>query len=382
MPAAKATTVAKKTAPAPVTDGIIRVVLLTGTEAGRKTAEANALAKAHADPTFADFDVETLDGGAPKNDRAVPISERALSSVAMVPMGEGRRIVILRDAQQIDDSEQKRLAEGLGRIPASGLLILHTGSPVTGDDGKAKKSSQITTELASAAKKYGEVREFALPKGGSEDVRALAIQSAKREGKTISPDALGMLGALPSEDIGRIPSEIAKAAAYVGDSAGVITGADLEAVLSRGPDDVIFKLCDAVGQRRTSDALGYVSQLFRTGSRPESVAPRTLVLLARQIRLIAQYRYLGEKRMVGRNAQTPTPEILALLPSDGAGSAVTNPRMSWMTEKFVGQARNFSLAELLERMEKLLQADLSLKGVTPGGDNPQAVIQRLVVELC
>ncbi len=35
--------------------------------------------------------------------------------------------------------------------------------------------------------------------------------------------------------------ELAKAAAYVGD-APVITGADVEATLSRGPDDVIFKL--------------------------------------------------------------------------------------------------------------------------------------------
>ncbi len=367
---------------APADDGIIRVILLTGTESGRKTAEANALVKAHVAPEFADFDAETLDGGAPKNDRAVPVSERALSSAAMVPLGRGRRVVVVRDTQQMEDAEQKRLAEGLGRIPASGLLILHTGSPVTGDDGKAKKSSLITSDLASAVKKYGETREFSLPKGGSEDVRGLTINAAKREGKTLSPDALGLLGALPTEDVGRLASEIAKAAAYVGDSSGVITGADLEAVLSRGPDDVIFKLCDAVGARKTRDALGYVSQLFRTGSRPESVAPRVLVLLARQIRLIAQYRYLGENKMVGRNARVPTPEVLAFLPSDGAGSVVSNPKMTWMADKFVAQARNFSLAELMDRMEILLRADLSLKGVVPGGDSPQAVIQRLVVELC
>ena len=382
MPTAKSSPVPKKAAaPAAPTDGIVRVILLTGTEAGRKTAEANALAKAYVDPEFADFDVETLDGGAPKNDRAVPVSERALSSVAMVPLGSGRRVVVLRDTQQMEESEQKRLADGLSRIPASGLLILHTGSPVTGDDGKQKKSSLIVAELASVAKKVGEVREFALPKGGSEDVRALAMQAAKREGKTLTPDALSMLSALPSEDIGRIPSEIAKAATYAGAEATAITGADLEAVLTRGPDDVIFKLCDAVGLRRRADALGYVSQLFRTGSRPESVAPRVLVLLARQIRLIAQYRYLGEKRMVGRNAGAVTAEVLALLPSDGAGTAASNPRMAWMTDKFVAQARNFSLAELMARLEILLRADLCLKGVTPGGDNPQAVIQRLVVEL-
>lgn len=381
MPAAKPPAAKKAAPPAPPTDGVVRVVLLTGTEAGRKTVEANALTKAHVDPEFADFDAETIDGGAPKNDRAVPPSERALSSVAMVPLGVGRRVVVLRDAQQMEEGEQKRLAEGLGRIPASGLLVIHTGSPVTGDDGKAKKSSLIVAELGSAAKKYGEVREFALPRGGSEDVRGLAITAAKAENKTLAPDALAVLSALPTDDIGRIASEIAKVAAYVGD-AKVITGADLEAVLSRGSDDVIFKLCDAIGLRKRADALGYVSQLFRGGGRPDSVAPRVLVLIARQIRLIAQYRYLGEKRMVGRNAQAATPEVLAMLPSDGAASVVANPRMGWMIDKFVAQARNFSMAELMERMEKLLKADLALKGIVPGGDNPQAVIQKLVIELC
>jgi DNA polymerase III delta subunit len=381
VPAAK-TTAAKKAAAAIPDDGIVRVILITGTEASRKNAEANALVKANVDPNFADFDSETLDGGATAADKALSPADRALSAVSMVPFGTGRRVVLLKDAQQLDDSEQKKLAEGLPRIPASGLLILHTGTPITGDDGKAKKSSLVLTELSNMAKKVGEVREFALPKGGSEDVRGLAIQAAKAQGKSLAPDALAMLAALPNEDIGRIGQEVAKAAAYVGDSSNSITGADLEAVLSRGPDDVIFKLCDAVGQRKTRDALGYVSQLFRTGSRPESVAPRVLVLLARQVRLIAQYRYLGERRMVGRNASAPTPEVLALLPSDGAGSVVSNPRMTWMADKFVAQARNFSLAELMERMEKLLNADLALKGALPGGADPQAVIQRLVVELC
>jgi DNA polymerase III delta subunit len=53
-----------------------------------------------------------------------------------------------------------------------------------------------------------------------------------------------------------------------------------------------------------------------------------------------------------------------------------------MADKYVGQARNFTLPELEERLEKLLHADLTLKGVYPGGDSPQAVLQRLVIELC
>ena len=372
MPSAKPAPAPAKVVPVP--DGVARAILLVGTEPGRKNAEAAAVVKTCVDPAFADFDSETLDG-------AHAGAERALSAAAMVPMGTGRRVVLIRDTQQMDDAEQKRLADGIARVPPSGLLILHTGSPVTGDDGKAKRGSMVVAELAAAVKKWGEVRDFALPKGGSEDARALAIKAARANGKTIAPEALGMLAALPAEDVGRIESEIAKAAAYAGD-AGVITGADLEAVLSRGPDDVIFKLCDAVGQRKAREALGYVSQLFRGGGRPEGIAPRVLVLLARQMRLVAQFRYLGEKRMAGKNAQPPTPEILALLPSDGAGGMASNPRMAWMSDKYVAQARNFSLAELMERMEKLLAADLALKGIAPGGDSPQAVIQRLIIELC
>jgi DNA polymerase-3 subunit delta len=293
-------------------------------------------------------------------------------------LGTGKRAALVRDTQQMETEEQKRLATGLGKIPASGLLILHTGTPVI-EDGKTKKGSVVATELTNAVKKVGQIVEFALPK--AEDVRPFLTSEARRMGKTLAPDAVALLSQLPGDDLNRVLSELEKAALHAGE-ATIITGADVEATLTRGPDDVIFKLCDAVGMRRTAEALGYVSTLFRGGGRPESVAPRVLVLLARQFRLIAQFRYLGEKRMAGRNAQPPTPDVLAYLPGDGAGSMITNPRMSWMADKYVGQARNFTQAELLHRMERLLAADLALKGIEAGGEAPQIVLQRLVVELC
>ena len=247
------------------------------------------------------------------------------------------------------------------------------------EEGKARRGTVVGTELLNLVKKLGRVEEFGLLK--VDDLRGHLVQEAKRLGKMIDGDALTLLSQLPAEDARRVDSELEKAALHAGD-AHRITTADVEATLSRGPDDVIFKLCDAVGMRKPKEALQYVTTLFRGGARPESVAPRTLVLLARQIRLIAQFRYLGEKRMAGRNAGPISPEIAAQIPSDGAASMLTNPRMSWMADKYVSQARLFTPAELTERLEKLMQADLMLKGVLPGGDNPQAVLQRLVVELC
>jgi|GEM_PF-1355484 DNA polymerase III, delta subunit len=350
----------------------VRVYLLTGSETGRKTSEARALIERHVDPDFVDFDAETVDGNG-------ATADRILSAAGTVALGGGRRAVLVRDTQQMETEEQKRLAAGLDRLPESALLILHTGAPVV-EDGKTKRQSVVATDLLNAVKKAGEVRDFAQPKS-AEDIRTRAASEAERNGKRLAPDALALLAGLPPDDVGRLAAEVAKAAAHAG-AADVITGADVEAVLSRGPDDVIFKLCDAVGMRRRQEALGHVSTLFRGGGRPESVAPRALVLLARQVRLLAQFRYLGEKRYAGRGAGPIPPEVLAMLPNDGAGGMLANPRMSWMADKYVAQARNFSGGELAERLEKLLQADLMLKGVLPGGDSPQAVLQRLVIELC
>lgn len=351
-------------------EGPARVVLLTGAAADRKNAEVQQALLA-ADPDFADFDTEVMDG-----DNAS--AERILGAVATVPFGSGRRVVVVRDTQQMDAEEQKRLVSGLGAIPSTGLLVLHTGTPVV-EDGRTKKQSVVGTELAAAVKKLGDVVDFGLPK--AEDMRAVLVSAAKRLGKALDPDALALLVQLPGEDIRRAGVELEKAVLYAGDAPRVSV-ADVEAVLSRGPDDVIFKLCDAVGARRPKEALAHVSTLFRGGARPESVAPRTLVLLARQIRLVAQFRYLGEKRMAGRGAGPVSPEVASLLPADGAASILANPRTSWMADKYVAQARNFTGAELAERMERLLEADLRLKGLLPGGDNPKAVLQRLVVELC
>ncbi|MBC8104521.1 MAG: DNA polymerase III subunit delta [Cytophagales bacterium] len=353
------------------TPGAARVFLLTGAESSRKIGEAQALVTAHADAEFVDFDVETMNG-------AITTADRVLGGVATYPLGTGKRVVLVKDSHQMELEEQKRLAAGLASIPAAGLLILHTGTPIT-EEGKIRRQSVVVSELVNAVKKVGQILDFAAPK--ADDLRGWLIQEARALGKTLAPDALAQLAQLPSEDISRIGTELAKAAAHAGDDP-VISGADIEATLSRGADDVIFKLCDAVGMRRTQEALGYVSTLFRGGQRPEAVAPRALVLLARQIRLLAQFRYLGERKMAGRGAGPVSPEVMALLPGDGAGGMMTNPRTAWMADKYVGQARNFSGGELATCMERLLQADLALKGVVPGGDDPRMVMQRLVVELC
>ena len=291
-----------------------RVYLLTGTESGRKKSEANALIARFADADFADFDTETLSGDA-------ATAAQILGGAAGVPMGKGRRVVLVRDTQQMEADEQKKLASGLAIVPPSGVLILLTGAPVM-EEGRAKRQSVVLPELAAAVKKIGAVQDFGMPK--AEDLRDYLKQSAERAGKTLSADAFHLLGNLGGDDLRRVGSEIEKAAAYAGESP-VITAGDLEATMSRSPDDVIFKLCDAIGARRTHEALQHTNTLFRSGQKPDSVAARSLVLMARQIRLLAQFRYLSDKKYTGRNAPPIPPEVAALFPSDGAAAMAANP---------------------------------------------------------
>lgn len=366
MPAPRSSKAATPTRP----DGDARVVLFTGGEQRRKVAEAESRFTRAADPDFADFDAEMLDGNN-------ATADGILSAVATVPLGSGKKVVLVRDTQQLDTEEQKRLAAGLGSIPASSLLLLLSGVPIV-EDGKTKRASVVATELSNAVKKLGDVVDFAPPK--AEDMRGVLVQHAKALGKNLDPDALTLLIQIPAEEATRAGMELEKAALHAG-SAPKITRADVEATISRSPDDVIFKLCDAVGTRKTTEALEHVATLFKGGAKPEAVAPRTLVMLARQLRLLLQFRWLGENRMAGRNAGPLTPYAQQLLPTDGAVSTLSNPRMSWMGDKMVGQARLFTTAELTERLEKILEADLALKGALPGGDDPRALLQRLIVAL-
>ena len=374
MAAAKPPQAKGKTAPPGAAEsggGLARVILLTGVEAARKSAEAERLLREAVDADWADFDAETLDGNTATVDRI-------LAAAGTIPMGVGRRAVLVRDTQQMEPDEQRRLAEGLGRVPPSGLVLLHTGTPVT-EDGKVKRASVVTAELTNAVKRVGgRVIDFALPR--ADDLPPWLAGAAKRLGKTLAPDALALLAQLPGEDLLRAGSELAKAAAYAGD-APRITAADVEATLSRGPDDVIFKLCDAVGARRSAEALGHLSQLFRGGQRPDAVAPRALVLLARHVRLLAQFKYLAGKGLAGRKAALPE-DVARLLPAEGAVATLANPRSAWMADRYAAQARNFTGAELTGRLELLLAADLSLKGIEGGGEPPQLILQRLVVALC
>lgn len=347
-----------------------RIVLITGTQSAEKASLARTLA-ARVDADFADFDSETIAGDGAAVDRL-------LSAVSTAPFGDGKRIVVVTHAEQLDDATQKKLANGIDKIPSSGLMILLTGEPVI-EDGKAKKGSIVLTELVTAIKKSGKVVDYGVPQ--KDDLREYVERMAKSRGKQLRPDAIALFMELPADDMRRIESELGKLFDYMGDEV-VIHASDVMEVLSRGPDEVIFKLCDALGARRGGEALRLLDTTFHLGTKPDGTALRVLTMLARQIRLVHQARILLEYRMIGRGSLPISPEVAASLPADGIQATLSNPRMAWMADKLANQAKQWSLDSLESALIALEQADSALKGIVPGGDNPREIIEECIIRMC
>jgi DNA polymerase III delta subunit len=186
---------------------------------------------------------------------------------------------------------------------------------------------------------------------------------------------------LPADDMRRLETELGKLFDYMGDEV-VIHASDVTEVLSRGPDEVIFKLCDALGARRGGEALRLLDSTFHIGTKPDGTALRVLTMLARQIRLVHQARILLEYRMIGRGAAPMSAEVAAMLPADGIKATLANPRMAWMGDKLATQAKQWSFDALESALIALEHADGALKGIVPGGDNPREIIEECVVRMC
>ena len=118
----------------------------------------------------------------------------------------------------------------------------------------------------------------------------------KARGKSIAPEAWTLLlrhasavavdrgGGAKTGDVTALLNELEKILAYAGDRAQ-ITVEDARAVGLHDAQENIFALCDAVGRRDARRALAEADELLGAGDKPDAVAARTFVMLARHLRM-------------------------------------------------------------------------------------------------
>jgi len=374
---------------------IERVYLLFGSDDALKREALQKLTEPLLDLSFADFDREERD--IPPTGAGEPgeAARAVLASAGGVPMASERRVVIVTNVQRLGKEDQEMLANGLPKLGALSCLVLVAGA--TEYDAGKVKGKTLGTKLLNALAKSGATVLCDAPAESGLTARANAL--LKQRGKTVEPPALALIldrakataaergGGGRTGDIHVLVNELEKAIAHAGDRE-VVTKADAIAVGLHTVQDNIFALLDAVGHRDPRRALAEAEKMLDVGDKPDGVAARTFVMLARHLRQLWGAKYLADHRLNGFNIKGGLPpDVQAVLSGEMLG---ITQRQSFRLKDLQEQARHWTYPALRDGLCRVLASDMVMKGIMPGSslnvtapaDDPASNLRLLVVELC
>jgi DNA polymerase III subunit delta len=157
-------------------------------------------------------------------------------------------------------------------------------------------------------------------------------------------------------DLQALDNELEKLSLYVG-TGGTIDEKVLGTMSYVSKADDVFEMTSAAARRDTRGALQQLQRLVNGGTAPESILP----VLAWQVRTLIQVRdMLDHKVAEGRMAEK---------------SGLSD----FVVRKSIGQARQFTMAKLLDIHHRLLELDHSVK---TGKADAEMSLDALVVEMC
>ncbi len=374
---------------------IERIYLLLGSDDALKREALTKLTEPLLDASFADFDREELD--IPPTGAGEPgeAGRSILASAGGVPMASERRVVIVTNVQRLGKDDQDVLAAGLPKLGDLTCLVLITAA--TEYDAGKVKGKTLGTKLLTAIGKAGATVLCDAP--GESGLSARANALLKSRGKTIEPAALALIidrakatasergGGGKTGDINVLVSELEKAIAYAGDRP-LVTHADAAAVGKDTVQENIFALMDAIGHRDARRALHEADALLEAGDKPDGVAARTFVMLARHLRQLWGAKYLADQRLNGFNIKGGLPpDVQPLLSGEMLG---ITQRQSFLLKNLQEQARVWSYPALQSGLRRVLASDMAMKSIVSGptlsavapADDPASNLRLLVVELC
>ena len=347
-----------------------RAYILAGDDDFRKQRELDDLLGKLVAPDFADFDLEHLEGN-------TATSDRVMAGLGIPPFSSPRRVVLVKYANKMNSEEQEKLAARLGSVPESGCLILVSPAPEK-IDGRPRKGSEVIGELSKAVRKIGRVIRVEEKKGreGTADARQFAQSLFVKAGKKIDQGALAQFVQRVGMDFSILSTEAQKLVDYSGDSDTITTG-DIAKVSSETPEEKVFKLVDAIAAKKPDEAMHFLDELFETGDRPDSEAPKTLGNIARLFRLIWQAKMLISAGVRVFKKDSVPEDLRALLPSSPTVFSLAD----WQQDRLRKQVERFTREQLARSLEAIAEADAALKGIEGDVEDPRMIMELLVLQL-
>ena len=280
---------------------------------------------------WGDMNTIQLDGTA--------VSQNAFSNaVNMLPLGGGKRLVVLRDALDFAVNKESKtfLLKNMANMPETTVLALvfedvkkfFKGEMVWQRAGKNHWLKRVIKDL----QKKVQWVEVALPT--AREMPGWIMQEAKDQGGTFEGAAAAELARLIGDNTLQARQEIAKALNYAGLS-NPVTREYVRLLCPSSVEDRIFTLVDAIGKRDARDAIALLHRL-----QTELPIQHIFSMIARQIRQLIIAKEILSAGGKDKEIQS------------AAGVA------NFVAKKLMGQSRGFQMQELeyiyrqLDRMDE------------------------------
>ncbi len=265
-----------------------------------------------------------------------------------------------------------------GELPTSSVLIL-----------TVKGNIDARSRLVKTINRVGKCVSFQPLETGRAVQQDPLFQSVCRKLRTvekkITPPAFNLLRDRTGNDMRKIFEAIEKIIGFIGNNTQ-IDEEHVRDLVTQSNFENIFALTNAIGSRRLSQAMKSLHSILKSGEPPIKVN----ALIARQIRLALQAKLLVERERLSPAAgrasyQNFTNTIFKPLASKKSNSLPQNAQFNLLEQnpyaayKIFQCVPFFSTSELIEGLEKTLDADKQLKGSYL---TPECILEELVHDLC
>jgi DNA polymerase-3 subunit delta len=359
-----------------------RVYLFTGESDSRRRDAVDELVHRLVNPSSEGFDLEIVDG-----EEASAAS--LLSSAATAPFESERKVVVVERTDRLSQDDQEKIAAFLPRLPAMSCLILLADASAKSkqsqskakekeqedeeEESQSKQKKGLSPALQRAVKAHGSVVTFAKMK--SDQLGQAAAAHARRLGKKLDARSADALSRSVEGNALLLEREIEKLAIYVGERDTIVM-ADVEAVSSVSPEDRVFALVDAIGARKSGEAMRLLDETLASSPKPEGEVLRILAMMARHFRMLYQLRFLTESGI--RNFGAVPEDIQELLPKEPSVLSIQD----WQRKKLLPQLGCFTSEQLTRCLRGVLECELAAKGLGAETASNRLSLEMLLVRLC
>lgn len=244
--------------------------------------------------------------------------------VETLPMMATRRVILLREVQDLTDKEWDQL-ESLFLAPVDSSVFILVGGKID----KRKKFFRILSENA-------QVVEFKKPY--ENQIPGWIRHICKAHSLQISDEAIQLLHRLVGNQLTEIEAEIKKLLDYLGERK-VIELEDVAQCVSKKREENVFDLCGSVANGDRVESLVHVVMLLDQGQNEIGIVS----LIARHIRILMLIRQGLDQGLSGTRLSS-----LAQVPS-------------YYLQDYVNQSKKWTMRRLEQALLTLSETDKALK---------------------